>query len=248
MAEMTSDEKVAQLNHFSPSVLNWSAVTAPWNSTGWGAMTIESTPNPGAAGCNVSCRIANLRQFQQAAVARTRLAIPLTFVIETSHCGAAGGTIFPMGVAQGATWNASLVQAVAAAIADEGWSWGGSRGLSPEINVVTDQRFGRTEENFGEDPQHVAVLTTAAVTGLQGGVGSPATDYLPPKALVAEAKHMVAGSFSFNQYARNQREHFPCSWCMASTATTAVPRISRPRRCMTCTCARGAPSLRWASA
>lgn len=28
-----------------------------------------------------------------------------------------------------------------------------SPGFSPELQVATDPRFGRTEENFGEDPQ-----------------------------------------------------------------------------------------------
>ena len=35
--------------------------------------------------------------------------------------------------------------AVAATIALEARSWGGNKGLSPEINVVTDPRLGRSE-------------------------------------------------------------------------------------------------------
>ena len=85
----------------------------------------------------MACRIANLRAFQLAALNETRLGIPSTFVIETSHCGAAGGTIFPMGATQGSSWDVPLVGEVAAAIALEARAWGGSRGLSPEINVVT---------------------------------------------------------------------------------------------------------------
>jgi beta-glucosidase-like glycosyl hydrolase len=102
-----------------------------------------------------------------------------------------------MGATQGATWNASLVAEVAAAIALEARSWGGDRGLSPEISLSTDPRFGRTEENFGEEPLHGSVLAAAAVAGLQGGPEMP-TDYLAAfdTAIVAEAKHCCAYGYS----------------------------------------------------
>ena len=73
-------------------------------------------------GCDVDatyCRIAHLREVQLAFLNGTRLGIPVSFVIETSHCGAAGGTIFPMGVTQGASWNVSLAHEVGEAIAKE---------------------------------------------------------------------------------------------------------------------------------
>ena len=67
------------------------------------------------------------------------------------------------------------------------------RGFSPEINVCIDPRFGRTEENFGEDPCLVAAMGVAAVTGLQGNnTGGPST-YLDGKlGIVSEAKHAAA--------------------------------------------------------
>jgi beta-glucosidase len=170
---------------------------APWTNTSVGSMGIECT---GVAGdvqtCDMACRIANLRRLQLAALNETRLGVPITFVTETSHCGAAGGTVFPMGATQGATWDVALVGEVAAAIALEARSWGTSRGLSPEINVVTDFRFGRTEENFGEDPLLVAHMARAAVLGLQGP-GTP-DDYLADfnANIVAEAKHCCVYGFS----------------------------------------------------
>ena len=48
-------------------------------------------------------------------------------------------------------------------------------GFSPEINVCTDPRFGRTQENFGSDAQHVAAMGVALTVGLQGGVGDAST-------------------------------------------------------------------------
>jgi len=73
----------------------------------------------------------------------------------------------------GASWNASLLQSVGAVIAAEVRSSGSDRGFSPEINVATDPRFGRTEENFGEDPAHVSAMGAAMALGLQGSAGGP---------------------------------------------------------------------------
>ena len=166
----------------------WNWTQASWTSTSIGSIGIECSP--AVAGATVAERITALRGYQIGALNQSRLGIPATFVIETSHCGAAGGTIFPMGATQGASWNVTLVAAIARAIGVEAAAWGGSRGLSPEINVVTDPRFGRTEENFGEEPLLVAMMAEAAVVGLQGGRAMP-TEYLadPTSSVVAEAKH-----------------------------------------------------------
>ena len=56
-----------------------------------------------------------------------------------------------------------MVHHIGKAIAVEARAWGGDRGLSPEINVVTDPRFGRTEENFGEDPALVEAMAGATL-------------------------------------------------------------------------------------
>ena len=195
LAAMTDEEKAQQLLYDCAG-----NIFDGYNSTGWGsnsigAMGIECSGYP--AGATMQQRIAALRAFQQQNLATSRLGIPISFVIETSHCGAAGGTIFPMGATQGATWDASLVTQVASAIALEARAWGGDRGLSPEISLSTDPRFGRTEENFGEEPLHGSVLAAAAVAGLQGGPEMP-TDYLAAfdTAIVAEAKHCCAYGFS----------------------------------------------------
>ena len=37
-------------------------------------------------------------------------------------------------------------------------SAGGDQGLGPILQVVTDPRFGRMEENFGEDPFHAGKM------------------------------------------------------------------------------------------
>jgi beta-glucosidase len=151
MKEMTLEEKAGQLLHTSIGIDHTlPAVQAAIKAGGMGAMTVEANTPENGTTCGAACRIARLRELQLAFLNGTRLGIPLSFVVETSHCGAAGGTIFPMGVTQGATWNTTLAHEVGQAIAKEARAWGGDRGLSPEINVCNDPRFGRIEENFGE--------------------------------------------------------------------------------------------------
>jgi hypothetical protein len=134
MAQMTLAEKAAQLLHTSIGIdTHLPSVVAQIKAGGMGAMTIEANSPENGTTCGAECRIGRLRKLQLAFLNGTRLGIPLSFVIETSHCGAAGGTIFPMGVTQGASWNTSLAHEVGQAIALEARAWGGDRGLSPEV-------------------------------------------------------------------------------------------------------------------
>jgi len=194
MSQMTLEEKIAQLSADCSSSLNYTQES--WKSTSFGTIGIECSSHVNLENSTMAQRIEIARQYQLDALNYSRLGIPITFHIETSHCGAAGGTIFPMGITQGASWNVDLVGEIANVIAKEARSWGGSRGLSPEINVVTDPRFGRSEENFGSDPLLVTKMSVKAVLGLQG-VGMP-DEYLsdPSSYLIAEAKHCCVYGWS----------------------------------------------------
>ena len=121
----------------------------------------------------------------------------------TAACGEAGlahdmGCIFPMPAGQGASWNRTLVQSIAAAIATETRASGADRGFSPELQVCTDPRFGRTQENFGGDPFLVSELGVAATLGLHGGDTSGPTGYLPNynNTITSEAKHYAVCKYA----------------------------------------------------
>ena len=198
LAQMTTLEKQAQTVHLTGHLNGSAAATLRvYGATGLGALPGGfSTPEAQAA----------QNAFQRDMLNASRLGIPVTFHVESLHSGVSGGTVFPMPCAQGASWNAPLVRGIARAIAAEAAAGGIDRGFSPELNVVTDPRFGRLEENFGEDPNLVAAMGDAAVVGLHGGeCGGPST-YLPrgggvgvanwsAGAIVSEAKHAAAYGF-----------------------------------------------------
>lgn len=90
-------------------------------------------------------------------------------------------TVFPQVIGLAATWNRTLVQRIASAIADEarakhhaavaGGRHGQYQGLTfwtPNVNIFRDPRWGRGQETFGEDPFLTGELGTAMVRGLQG--------------------------------------------------------------------------------
>ena len=186
-----TDEKVGQTLH------PWLTATPAqyfqrYNSTGVGAAYMSFIISGNASPANV---IAQRNAFQKLFVEQTRLGIPVTFVMETLHSGAWGGTVFPMPVNYGSAWNTTALEHSQRAAAAEARAIGADRGFSPVINLFPDPRYGRTQEGFSADPFLTSQLGLAAVRGLQGataGSKSGPTDYIGSDSLVATVKHYAA--------------------------------------------------------
>ncbi|WP_327239339.1 glycoside hydrolase family 3 C-terminal domain-containing protein [Streptomyces sp. NBC_01318] len=132
----------------------WSGVTA---ETGIGA----------ADGARVSDAV------QRYVVENTRLGIPVLLVEEMPHgLQALDGTLLPVNLAVGATWNPELYEEAAALAAAQLRSRGGHVALVSALDLVRDPRWGRAEECFGEDPYLAAQFTEALVRGVQGPPGN----------------------------------------------------------------------------
>ncbi|SNR31030.1 beta-glucosidase [Lutibacter agarilyticus] len=123
-------------------------------------------------------------QFLNETPAIPRLGVPeYNWWNESLHGIARNGkaTIFPQGIAMGATFNPSLIQEMTTAISNEGRAKYkiaqamGNRGLyagltywSPNVNIFRDPRWGRGQETYGEDPFLTSKIGVAYVKGLQG--------------------------------------------------------------------------------
>ncbi|WP_149828373.1 glycoside hydrolase family 3 N-terminal domain-containing protein [Streptomyces tailanensis] len=106
---------------------------------------------------------------QRHVVERSRLGIPALFVEEVPHGHMAlDGTVLPVNLAVGATWDPDLYERAAADAAAELRARGGHVALVSALDIVRDPRWGRTEECFGEDPYLAGRLTEALVRGMQG--------------------------------------------------------------------------------
>lgn len=147
----------------------WSGVTA---ETGIGA----------ADGAHVSDTV------QRHVIDNTRLGIPVLMVEEMPHGHQAlDGTLLPVNLAVGATWNPELYEEAVAAAAAELRARGGHVALVSALDLVRDPRWGRAEECFGEDPYLAARFTEALVRGAQG---PPAEQIAPDRAAVV-LKHFA---------------------------------------------------------
>ncbi|MFJ4717014.1 glycoside hydrolase family 3 N-terminal domain-containing protein [Streptomyces sp. NPDC088785] len=110
---------------------------------------------------------------QRCAVEGTRLGIPVLMVEEMPHGHQAlDGTVLPVNLAVGASWDPGLYEEAAAAAAAELRARGGHLALVSALDLVRDPRWGRAEECFGEDPYLAARFTGALVRGARSaGVG-----------------------------------------------------------------------------
>jgi beta-glucosidase len=131
---------------------------------------------------------ANFNAIQRYLMTETELAIPAISNGEGCHgFVGAGGTVFPVPLSLGSTWNPGLIEEIYGAIAQEMRSYGMTHAATPVLDLLRDPRYGRCDELFGEDPFLVAELGVAAIFGLQGR-----SDTIGPDHLIATAKHFGA--------------------------------------------------------
>lgn len=123
--------------------------------------------------------------IQKWVITHNRLGIPAIFIEEALH-GFNTGTVFPAPINLAATWNPKIAEETGAAIASEVRATGADMILGPVLDLAREPRWGRVEEDFGEDPYLTGQMGLAYVRGAQGD--SLATDHN----VVAEPKHFVA--------------------------------------------------------
>ena len=122
--------------------------------------------------------------IQRWVISHNRLGIPALFIEEGLH-GFDAGTVFPAPINLAATWNPDIARKTGSAIASEARSTGVGMILAPVLDLARDPRWGRLEEDFGEDPYLTGQMGLAYVQGAQGE--SLMTDHT----LVAEPKHFA---------------------------------------------------------
>lgn len=123
-------------------------------------------------------------EIQAWVIQHSRLGIPVLFAEEGLH-GFNTGTIFPTPINLAATWNTQLARQTSEVIASEARATGVGMLFCPVLDLARDPRWGRVEEDFGEDPYLTGQMGLEYVRGMQGT--SLATDHT----LVAEPKHFA---------------------------------------------------------
>lgn len=110
-----------------------------------------------------------LNELQKIAIEKTRLGIPLLQIEEGTHgLMCAGGTVFPEGLAIGATWDMDLVRRIYGVAAKEGRAIGVHSLCTLVIEPNRDPRMGRNEEGYSEDPYLCSCIAESMVRSMQG--------------------------------------------------------------------------------
>ena len=172
---MTLEEKVGQLNQLSSDF----AATGPITKDG----DKQDRVRQGKIGSYLNVTgAARTRSLQEIAM-QSRLRIPLLFAQDVIH---GYRTIFPIPLAEAASWDLAAMEQTARIAAVEAAASGIHWTFAPMVDIARDPRWGRVMEGAGEDSYLASLIAAARVKGFQGkGIGN--TDVV-----MACAKHFAA--------------------------------------------------------
>nr|WP_269516454.1 glycoside hydrolase family 3 protein [Brevundimonas subvibrioides] len=194
LARMTVEEKVGQviqadIGSISPADL----ATYPLGSILAGG---NSAPG-GNERASAQAWVDLAEAFRAAAAARPGARVPLMFGIDAvhGHNNVVGATLFPHNIGLGATRNPDLIERIGRATALEVAATGADWTFGPTVAVPRDDRWGRTYEGYGEDPEIVAAYAGRMTLGLQGPLGE---GHLGPGHIAGSAKHYLADGGTLN--------------------------------------------------
>jgi len=190
LSRMTVEEKVRQLDlysgaqalvdkHYDDTHATADARFLPERAEAlWGSLGVGAIHDlyPTAAQSN---------EIQKWVMAHNRLGIPVLFIEEALH-GFDTGTVFPAPINLAATWNREVAEQTGGAIASEARATGVGMILAPVLDLAREPRWGRVEEDFGEDPYLTGQLGLGYVRGAQAN-----DDLSSDHAVVAEPKHFA---------------------------------------------------------
>ncbi len=150
LARMTLEEKVGQLQQYSAG-----------SDASYAQMA-----KSGSVGSFLNVRgAAETNALQKLAVENSRLGIPILFGLDVIH---GYQTIFPIPLAEAASWDPALAEQAAAVAAREARAAGIHWTFAPMVDIARDARWGRIAEGAGEDPYLGSRMAIARVRGFQG--------------------------------------------------------------------------------
>ncbi len=180
LAEMTLYEKIGQMNQYSAG----SNLTGPQGSQDGRYQKFIS----GGVGSVLNVLGAEeTYKLQKLVLDSTRLKIPLIFAYDVIH---GYKTIFPIPLAEAASWDMEAIQESARIAAKETAVSGVQWTFNPMLDVTRDARWGRVMEGAGEDPYLAAEIGAAKIKGYQG------EDLTDEFTIAACAKHFAGYGFA----------------------------------------------------
>ena len=182
LGKMTIDEKVGQLIQYTG---RWE-MTGPAPDNDWAQTGLKKIQS-GELGSMLNVTGAEAtRNAQKLAIENSRLGIPMIFGYDVIH---GYRTMFPMPLAEAATWEPELARKTARIAAIEAAAAGLHWTFAPMVDIARDARWGRIVEGSGEDPYLGSHFAAERVKGFQG------EDLSADNTIAACAKHFAAYGF-----------------------------------------------------
>lgn len=178
LAKMTVDEKIGQLTQMPGDISTGTDVAKD---------DLLNQIRAGKIGSILShTNFQNKITMQRVATRETRLGIPILFGFDVIH---GYKTIFPIPLAQAASWEPALIERIERIAAEEASADGQHWTFAPMVDISRDPRWGRNMEGSGEDPYLGSRIAEARVRGFQGN------DLNAPNTVAACAKHFAGYGF-----------------------------------------------------
>jgi len=165
ISRMTLEEKAGQLQIMASAWGGGAAAALNPPSNGDFPKQLEETRRGQLTGVFNGNGARMARIMQTAAVKESRLKIPLIFAADIIH---GHRTIFPVPLAEVASFEPELARRTAECAAFEASGAGVDWNFAPMVDVARDQRWGRGVEGGGEDPLLGGIFAAARVHGFQG--------------------------------------------------------------------------------
>jgi len=178
LSQMTLEEKTCQTAtlYGYKRVLQDELPTPAWKNQIWkdGIANIDEHLNGWGAGSksvyatDIKKHVWAMNETQRFFIEETRLGIPVDFTEEGLR-GVAfpTATSFPSELGMGHTWDPELVREMGRITGTEARALGYTNVYAPTLDVSRDQRWGRIEDTYGEDPYLASRLAVEMVQGLQ---------------------------------------------------------------------------------
>ncbi|WP_113661749.1 glycoside hydrolase family 3 N-terminal domain-containing protein [Pedobacter nanyangensis] len=157
MKLMTLTEKIGQLNQYSGR-----EVTGPASDR---KNYLLNDIKNGMVGSMLNVKGVKDTKEIQAIALQSRLKIPLLFSLDVIH---GYKTVFPIPLAESASWDLSIIRRSAEVAAEESAASGIHWTFAPMVDIARDPRWGRVMEGAGEDPYLGSQIAKARVLGFQG--------------------------------------------------------------------------------
>jgi beta-glucosidase len=170
MKQMTLDEKIGQLRLISIGPEMPKAAILKEIAAGRIGGTFNSVVLP------------DNRAMQDAAVAHSRMKIPMFFAFDVVH---GHRTIFPISLGLAASWDMDAITQTGRISAVEAAADGLDMTFAPMVDITRDARWGRSSEGFGEDTYLVSRISSTITRAFQG------SSTQAPDSIMAAVKHFA---------------------------------------------------------